>query len=202
MDKTKEPDGLSRRNWIQAIASAPALAAVSAASAAAQPVPAPAYRPKVFDPQQWRTVEVLSDLILPADERSGSATQAGVPAFIDDWLDFRKQEDGNDNLEAEIFGGLAWLDLESNRKFGKDFAAAAPVEQKELLDRIAWPDRAAEEDRRWAGFFNHFRDLTVSGFYSSKMGIGDLPYLGNTAVEEWKGCDPRVWKILERRLGE
>ena len=194
--------GVSRRKLVQAIGAAPGLAALAGAAsptASAQQSAAP-YRPRIFDAHQWRTVEVLCDLILPADERSGSATQAGVPAFIDDWLDFRAREDGNDLLLAQILGGLAWLDQETNRKYAEDFADAAPEQQKELLDRVAWPDRAAPEDRRWVVFFNRFRDLTVSGFFSSKMGVADLPYMGNKALGEWKGCDPAVWAILEKRL--
>lgn len=188
---------VTRRELIQAIGTAPALAA----AAPAQTAPKPVYQRKIFDAHQWRTVEVLCDLIIPADERSGSATGAGVPEFIDDWLDFRKREDGNDLQASEILGGLSWLDQESNRRFAKDFAAAAPAQQKELLDRIAWPGRAAAEDHPWVAFFNRFRDLTVGGFFSSRMGIADLPYLGNQAVAEWKGCDPAVWAILEKRLG-
>lgn len=191
--------GVSRRDLFQIAASAPALAGLAAGSGLAQ-THAAAYQRKVFDDHQWRMIQVLCDLILPADEHSGSATQAGVPEFIDDWLDFRKQEDGNDNLTAEIFGGLAWLDHESVRLSGKDFAATPADLQKQILDRIAWPERAAAEDRRWAGFFSRLRDLTANGFYSSKMGIGDLPYLGNTAVPEWKGCDPAVWAEIERRM--
>jgi len=192
---------MSRREIIRAIGSAPALVTATAAAASPQNEAKPVYRRKVFDPHQWRTVEVLCDLVLPADERSGSASQAGVPEFIDDWLDFRKREDGNDVLVSQILGGLSWLDQESNRKAGKDFAAAAPAQQKELLDRVAWPERAAAEDHRWVAFFSRFRDLTVSGFFSSETGIADLPYLGNKAVMEWKGCDPAVWAILEKRLG-
>jgi hypothetical protein len=200
--KTDEPQGLSRRTLIQAIGSAPALAAATAASAEAQNAAKPAYRPKVLDAHQWRTVEVLCDLILPADERSVSATKAGVPEFIDDWIDFRKREDGSDMLEAQILGGLAWLDQESNRQSGKDFAAASADRQKQLLDRIAWPEKAAAEDHRWVSFFNTFRDLTVGGFFSSEAGVADLPYLGNKVVAEWKGCDPAAWAIIEKRLGE
>jgi hypothetical protein len=200
-----EPQGVSRRALIQAIGSAPALAAAATAAteanAAEQSAAKPPYRPKVFDAHQWHTVAVLCDLILPADERSVSASKAGVPEFIDDWLDFRKREDGTDMLASQIMGGLSWLDQESTRQFGKDFAAAAPAQQKQLLDRIAWPEKAAAEDHRWVAFFNRFRDLTVSGFFSSEAGVADLPYLGNKAVGEWKGCDPAVWAILEQRLG-
>jgi|SRR5579862_1629218 len=201
-DRMPDRNGVSRRDLFQIIGAAPALAAAATGASAAQnhEHAAAAYKRKVFDDHQWRTVEVLCDLILPADEHSGSATQAGVPEFIDDWLDFRKQEDGDDDLAAEILGGLAWLDRETARLFSKTFAAAAPDQQKKILDRIAWPERAAAEDRPWAAFFSRIRDLTADGFYSSKAGIADLPYLGNTAVPEWKGCDPAVWAEIERRM--
>jgi hypothetical protein len=195
---------VTRRNLIHILGIAPAAAAAQTQAGhthAAPPAPAKkAYQRKVFNDRQWLSVQVLCDLIIPADEHSGSATAAGVPEFIDDWLDFRAREDGNENLSAGILGGLAWLDLEATRLFQKDFAAAAPAEQKQILDRIAWPARAAGADRRWAAFFTHFRDLTVSGFFSSRMGVADLPYLGNRAVAEWKGCDPKVWAVIEERM--
>jgi len=198
---------VTRRNLIQILgAAAPAAAAAQsqehAHTPAAEPArkPLPPYQRRVFDDHQWRTVRVLCDLILPADDRSGSATSAGVPEFIDDWIDFRRQEDGNDALFAQIQGGLAWLDHESRRLFQKDFAVAAPAQQRQILDRIAWPAKAAPADQPWVTFFNQFRDLTVSGFFSSQMGVADLPYLGNRAVAEWKGCDPKVWAVIEERM--
>lgn len=195
---------VTRRNLIHILGLAPAAAAAQTQAEhahAAPPAPAKkAYRRKVLNDHQWLSVQVLCDLIIPADEHSGSATAAGVPEFIDDWLDFRAREDGNQNLVASVLGGLAWLDLEATRLFQKEFAAATPAEQKQILDRIAWPARAADADRRWAAFFTGFRDLTVSGFFSSKMGVADLPYLGNKAVAEWKGCDPKVWAVIEDRM--
>ena len=195
---------VTRRSLIQILGVAPAAAAAEQQAEHAHPAPAqPApvkYQRKVFDDHQWRMVQVLCDLIIPADEHSGSATAAGVPEFMDDWLDFRAREDGNQNLSAQVLGGLTWLDNESTRLFDRDFVAASPAQQKQILDRIAWPDRAASADRVWAAFFTRFRDLTVSGFFSSKMGVADLPYLGNRAVAEWKGCDPKVWAVIEERM--
>ena len=195
---------VTRRNLIQILGIAPAAAAAQTQAEhthAESPAPVKkAYQRKVFNDHQWRTVQVLCDLIIPADEHSGSATAAGVPEFIDDWLDFRTHEDGNQNFAAGVLGGLAWLDLESTSLFQKDFAAAATEQQTQILDRIAWPDRASAADRRWADFFTRFRDLTVSGFFSSKMGVTDLPYLGNKAVAEWKGCDAKVWAVIEERM--
>ena len=195
---------VTRRNLIQILgAAAPAAAAAQEHAHPQAPADAakkPAYERKVFDAHQWKTVHVLCDLILPADDHSGSATDAGVPEFMDDWLDFRRREDGTDLLAAQIQGGLSWLDEESRRLFQKDFSVAAVAQQKQILDRIAWPAKASPADRRWVGFFNRFRDLTVSGFFSSKMGVADLPYLGNRAVAEWNGCDPKVWAVIEERM--
>src|SRR5579871_4968580 len=176
-DEKEEPmseqKGVSRRDLFQIVAGVPALAAATAGAAAAQthpPAPHPAAH-KVFDKSNWPTLCAVCDLIIPADDRSGSATQAGVPEYIDDWLDFRRTEDGNADLMAQILGGLAWLDHESQKLSGEKFAQAGAAKQKQILDRIAWPEKAAEEDKRWAAFFSRMRDLTLNGFYSSKMGI-------------------------------
>lgn len=210
-----QPAGVSRRDIFHILGSVPAVAAVTASSALAAgqmdqmdhrhpdadraPAKGP-YQRQTFNDQEWKTVGVLCDLIIPADDRSGSATQAGVPEFIDDWIAFRKKQDDSFEMEAQILGGLLWLDRESNAKFSKAFADAAPDQQKQILDRIAWPERAAKEDHAWVRFFDRFRDLTVSGFFSSKVGVADLPYLGNTAVAEWKGCPPNIWAIIEERM--
>ncbi len=200
---------VSRRDLFNIIGAVPVLATAAVAAethAGHHAMPAaPAgnngpYQRKVFDDHQWRTVHVLCDLIIPADDRSGSASQAGVPEYLDDWIAFRTAQDLNENLQAQIMGGLMWLDRESNRLFEKDFASAAPDQQKQILDRVAYPKKATKEDRPWALFFSEFRSLTVSGFFSSKAGVADLPYLGNTAVAEWKGCDPKVWEIIEDRM--
>lgn len=204
---------VSRRDLFQIIGTVPALAAITSAQVAAQtyeghahleanatPSVQEPYQRKTFDNHQWQTVCVLCDLIIPADERSGSATQAGVPEFLDDWIAFRTEQDENEDLEAEIFGGLMWLDRQSHQLFEKDFAAASADQQKQVLDRVAHPAKASSEDRPWAHFFSTFRSLTVGGFFSSKMGVADLPYLGNRFVPHWKGCDPKVWAILEERM--
>jgi hypothetical protein len=145
------------------------------------------YQPKVLNDHEWKTIRVLSDMIIPADVRSGSATEASVPEFIDDWLDFQQG-----TILAEIRGGLTWLDMECNRLFNHDFADCSEAQQKQILDRIAYPPKAAPQDANAVAFFDHLRDLVVSGFFSSKMGVKDLPYLGNTVVADWQGCPPEV----------
>lgn len=144
----------------------------------------PPYVPKFFQAHEWRTVRVLVDLIIPADEVSGSATQAGVPEF----MDFMCVDDKN--LQIPVRGGLAWLDTASAEAFGKTFVEGTVEDRTGILNRIAWPRKAKPEDLQGAAFFTSFRDLTASGFYSSRMGVHDLKYIGNTFVPKWEGCPP------------
>jgi hypothetical protein len=196
---------ISRRSVFHIIGAVPALASLATAethdhahmAASAATASTGPYKRQTFDDHQWQTVQVLCDLIIPADEHGGSATQAAVPEFLDDWLAFRAREDGNLDLSAKIFGGLMWLDHEAQPS---TFIGLPADEQKKIIDRIAYPGKAATEDHPWVPFFTELRTLTVTGYFSSKMGVEYLPYLGNVAVEEWKGCDPKVWAIIEDRL--
>lgn len=146
-----------------------------------------AWRLKVLTPHEWKTVCSLSDWILPADETSGSACDAGVPEFIDDWLEFQGGE-----LLVQIRGGLAWMDAECRRSCQQDFVEAGGDRQRAMLDRIAYPEKAATSDAVGVAFFNRMRDLVLSGFYTSEMGIRSLPYVGNVPQSEWRGCPPAV----------
>jgi gluconate 2-dehydrogenase gamma chain len=213
-----EPRSFGRRDILKVLGTVPAAALVPLAAARADvPMPRPAdpagqasaataaYQPKVLDPHEWKTVQVLSDIIIPADDHSGSATQAGVPEFIDDWLDFKEQTAGRSedskaegaSLLAQIRGGIIWLDAVCNWQFSHDFVDCAWAQQKQILDRIAYPKEAAPEDAAGVAFFNHLRNLVVSGFFSSEMGVKDLPYLGNQMVSDWNGCPPNVLAKLE-----
>jgi gluconate 2-dehydrogenase gamma chain len=202
--KANHSGSLKRRDMLKAITAVPAAALVTLNANAAprissQPLPlvtpnppaetkvAAAYQRKILTEHEWKTIRILSDWIIPADERSGSATDAGVPEFIDDWLEFRGGQ-----LLDRVRGGLTWLDLECNRQFSHDFAECTHAQQKQILDRIAYPKQAAPEDMAGVAFFNQLRDLVVSGFFSSKMGVKDLPYLGNQMLSEWNGCPPEV----------
>ncbi len=201
MSNERSPDGgLNRRDLLKVIGAAVPGALMGPAGVAAESMKMPkpsgaaaaegqatAFKLQVLTEHEWKTVRLLSDLILPADDRSGSASQAGVPEFIDDWLALR-----GGNLLAEIRGGLTWLDLECNRLFQHDFADCSAEQHKQVLDRIAYPKKAAPQDSNAVAFFNQLRDLVVNGFYTSKEGIKDLPYLGNQMVAEWNGCPPEV----------
>jgi gluconate 2-dehydrogenase gamma chain len=144
------------------------------------------YQPKFFTPSEWSTVRVLADLVIPADERSGGATDAGVPEFMDFMMLERQDE------QLWMRGGLAWLDAESERRFERRFIEASDPQRRSLLDDIAWPARAEPRLSQGVAFFTAFRDLTASGFWSCKIGVADLEYQGNMVVPAWSGCPPEA----------
>jgi gluconate 2-dehydrogenase gamma chain len=160
-----------------------------AAQAAAKKTAAP-FRPKFFTRHEYATVNVLVDIIIPKDDRSGSATDAGVPAF----MDFMMVD--QPSRQIAMRGGLAWLDRECVSRHGKTFLASTPAERSAVLDDISWPHKAKPELTHGVAFFNSFRDLTASGFFTSKIGIDDLQYMGNRYAPEWSGCPPEVIKKL------
>ena len=140
------------------------------------------YQPKVFTPQEWRTARVLVDLVIPKDARSGSATDAKVPEFMDVFMQTRE------NMRTWMRAGLTWLDEETQRRFSKTFVNCDDAQRKAVLDDIAWPRRARQEMQAGVRFFNNFRNFTASGFWSSKMGVDDLQYMGNRPIAQWNGC--------------
>lgn len=163
----------------------------------AQAGKASAFTPKFFTRHEWETVRVLVDMVIPKDERSGSATEALVPEFMDTILNDALAEPRQlERNQTRMRGGLAWLDRECARRFSKAFLEAADAQRTSVLDDIAYPTKAAPGMSYGVAFFNAFRDLTASGFWSSKMGVQDLEYAGNKFVAEWKGCPPEVLKKL------
>jgi gluconate 2-dehydrogenase gamma chain len=142
---------------------------------------------KFFTPHELKTVTVLSDIIIPADAKSGSASQAGVPAFIE----FMMKD--QPNQQVPMRGGLRWMDSTSLKLFGKRFVEATKEQQIQLVDEIAYPSKAKPEYSQGVAFFNRIRGLVATGFYTSKMGIQDLGYVGNTP-NNWEGVPEDVLK--------
>ncbi len=142
--------------------------------------------PQFFTSHEYVTVRVLADLIIPRDARSGSASDAGVPEFMD--FIVLDQE----SRQTSMRGGLAWLDAQCRKRFDKTLVECTPDERRAVLDDIAWPERARPEMSHGVAFFNSFRDLTASGFWSSRIGIEDLQYQGNNFMPVWTGCPPEA----------
>ena len=141
---------------------------------------------KFFTEAELQTVRILCDIIIPADGRSGSASQAGVPAFIE-FMAKDKPE-----LQTPLRGGLRWLDNRCRKRFGgMAFAACTPAQRIELVDEIAYPEQAKPDTSQGVAFFSLMRNLTASGFFTSQMGVKDLDYRGNTP-NQWEGVPEDV----------
>ena len=169
---------------------AEALQAGTAAQAARAATVAKPFVPKFFTAGEFRLARVLADIIIPKDERSGSASDAGVPEFMDFMMIDQPDR------QVAMRGGLAWLDVTCQQRFDKTFLNCAEAEQTAVLDDIAWPAKARPELAHGVAFFNSFRDLTASGFWTTRMGIDDLQYMGNRSVARWNGCPDAALKKL------
>jgi hypothetical protein len=149
-----------------------------------------AYAPRFFTAREYAMVVALADLIIPRDDKSGSASDAGAPEFIDYIVAEQPQR------QVAMRGGLAWLDAECQQRFDRAFLECPDGERRQVLDEIAWPRRTRPEISHGVAFFTTMRDLVATGFWSSRIGVEDLGFLGNRPVAEWTGAPANVLERL------
>jgi hypothetical protein len=176
---------LSRRSLLRGLAAAVAaagsfdpLAAQEVHRMAAQQSPGKdkPYNPKALGTHEYATLDCLTELIIPAEANAPGARDAGAAA----WIDMLANE--NAQLQTIYTGGLAWLDYEMQRRHSTNFVAAAPAQQRELLDQLAYKNNHQPELAAGARFFEWARRMTVDAFYTSKVGIAALGYQGNQVL--------------------
>jgi hypothetical protein len=138
-----------------------------------------------FTEHEMATITILADIIIPKDDVSGSASEAGVPEFIEFIV-----KDMPDH-QTPMRGGLRWLDLHSHRRFAQSFRGLTAEQRISVVDEIAYPKKAKPEVAQGVSFFNLMRTLTSTGFYTSQMGVKDLGYVGN-APNRWNGVPADV----------
>jgi Gluconate 2-dehydrogenase subunit 3 len=148
--------------------------------------PAGTYTPKFFPSYQYETLSSLCDAIIPTDEKSAGAIEAGAPEFID------LLTSENDEFQLFFGGGLMWLDNFCSDKYGTTFLDCTTAQRKAVLDLIAYRKNVKFDPILSQGvtFFARLRQMTCDGFYTSKIGIDDLQYIGNTALASFPGCPP------------
>jgi gluconate 2-dehydrogenase gamma chain len=176
-------------------------------SAAAADTKGGKYKPKVFNEHEWATITKLSEVVVPADERSGSAVDAGAPQFIDLLCS------QNAELTVIFTGGLSWFDAEMRKRAGKEFVSATATEQTKLLDDIVAAERTVREQSAeqvlfsrapqyksfssytvkpgtdlapGVKFFDWARKLIVDAYYTSPIGVKDVNYIGNVALTKYE----------------
>ena len=140
-----------------------------------------------FDEHEMATIAVLADIIIPKDDNSPSATEVGVPDFIE----FIVKDIPSYKLPMR--GGLKWLDVHAQKRFKSVFVKCTSEEQISIVEEIAFPKKAKPEVSQGVSFFNTMRDLTSSGYYTTKEGIAEIGYVGNRPGV-WTGVPDEVWK--------
>ena len=140
-----------------------------------------------FTAHEMATITVLADIIIPKDNISGSATDAKVPAFIEFIVKDMPEH------QLPMRGGLKWLDMQSLNRFSQPFIKTSNSQQITIIDEIAYPKIAKPQMSAGVSFFNRMRSLTASGFYTTKIGVDDIGYIGN-AANQWNGVPGDVLK--------
>jgi gluconate 2-dehydrogenase gamma chain len=140
-----------------------------------------------FTAHEMATIAVLSDIIIPADDVSGSATEAKVPDFIEFMVKDKPE------LQTPMRGGLRWLDMQMVKQYSNSFKDCTAAQQIAMVDAIAFPKKAKPEMKQGVNFFNLMRNLTASGFYTSEIGVKDMGYAGNKPTQ-WNGVPQEVLK--------
>jgi len=173
---------INRRRVLQLLGSAPLAAGfvwtetevLAAQQRTQQARRAPAYKPSFFTAHEFATVSLLAEIIIPKDERSVGAGEAGVPQFMD----------------------FMMLDQECNSRFNTTFVASTDVQRTAVLDDISGLEPPSPDLSHGIAFFRSCRDLVATGFWTSKAGIADLQFTGNVFVAEWNGCPDEALKKL------
>lgn len=139
------------------------------------------------------TTAALCDLIIPADAQSPAASAVGVVDFIDEWISAPYPAQRADR--EIVLPGLLWIEAEAAKRFGKAFPALSDAQKSAIADDICSAAKARPQFADAAKFFAKFRDLTAGGFYTTPIGMKDIGYRGNVALEKFDG-PPR--EVLER----
>jgi hypothetical protein len=151
--------------------------------------------PLALNAQQRRTAAVLCDVIIPAEGGVPSASALNVHDFINEWISAPYPAHQRDRVT--IVDGLAWMDAESVRRFGKSFDKISMQQRHAICDDICYEPNAKAEFKTAAAFFRRYRDLTAGGFYTTPAGMKDIGYVGNVALPAFNGPP----KEVRTRLG-
>jgi gluconate 2-dehydrogenase subunit 3-like protein len=161
-------------------------------TAEAQAAAAGPYTPKSFTPAEFRTLERLTDLIIPVENGAPGALAAGCAA----WIDLISSE--NDQLKKIYTDGFAWVDRAMKTRGAASFVEATPEQQTALLDQIAYRRNQSPELTPGIEFFTWVRRMTVDAFYTSAIGIKDIDYRGNSPMASYPEPTEAIAYVLKR----
>jgi hypothetical protein len=137
---------------------------------------------KAMSAAQFRTIEALTEAIIPTDERSPGAKAARVPEYID--LLLSEQDEA---AHQQLSDGLKALDAFSEARFQKPFAALDESQTEAALTELSRNEKKPETTEE--KFFKAVKNATIHGYYTSEIGIHkELRYQGRKILQEYVGC--------------
>jgi hypothetical protein len=177
----------SRRDLLRNVALAASLGGLNAEAAqhvhnaaAEEKTATGAYKAKLLNEHEFQTMQKLADLIIPADDHSKGALDAGAAEFIDLLCS------QNPDLAAIYTGGIGWLDRAMDKRYQSSFVAAKPEQQTAMLDLIAYRKNDSPELGPGIVFFDWARKMVVDAFYTSPIGVKDVGYMGNKGMSKFE----------------
>ncbi len=158
--------------------------------------------PLTLTPAQLSLLALLSDIIVPAEGKSPSASAVQVPSVVDEWVSAPYPDQQRDRLT--ILSALAWLDDEAALRFSKPFTALETAQQLAIIDDIAYHnEQTPRRFQRIAGAFSRLRNLVLAAYFCTPEGMEDIGYLGNVAIAgDYPGPTPEAYQHLDKVLAE
>ena len=153
-----------------------------------------AFWPLIMTAAQRKTATVLADVILPKDQYGPAASEVGVVDMIDEWVSAPYPNQQFDR--PVILEGLAWLDAESTKRFGKPFVELNSDQHHQICDDICYHTTAKPPFKKAASFFSKFRSLAAGAYYATPAGWDAIGYVGNVPLQKFDGPPKEVLEKL------
>jgi hypothetical protein len=171
----------------------------AAAGYGTDPLLAKSYKPGDFWPltftdAQRQTARALADVIIPKDDLGPAASEVGVVEMLDEWVSAPYPQQQLDR--PIVLDGLAWIEAESGRRFGKRFSELSDEQQAAICDDVCYAQTAKAEFQSAARFFSRFRTLCAGAYYATPPGWDAIGYVGNVALQTFDGPPPEVLQRL------
>ena len=158
--------------------------------------------PLTLTPAQLSLLALLSDIFVPAEGASPSASAVQVPTVIDEWVSAPYPDQQRDRLT--IVSALAWLDDEAALRFSRPFTALDPARQLAIIDDVAYDtEQTPRRFQRTAGAFARLRNMVLAAYFCTPEGMEDIGYMGNVAIAgDYPGPTPEAYRHLDKVLAE
>jgi hypothetical protein len=145
---------------------------------------------KTLSSNELKNLDVVGDLIIPADDKSPSASHLNITDFVNEWVSapYPTQEEDR----ATVLYGLNWLNEQANKEDQRYFHGLAADRQAAIFDELASGVEAGTASAEHTTFMERIVYLYVGGYYTTDEGMEDIGYVGNVPLERFDGPPAEV----------